>query len=158
MEGAGELALAADAIGGDPGRVLTVFNNNGSFLLALFEFFIFFAWFMCLWWVFGDLFRSRDLGGGAKTLWTLFIIILPILGMLVYLIARGRGMTDRSLEAQAEMQKRQETYIRSVAASNGGTGSTADQIKSAKSLLDSGAINQSEYEQLKAKALATSGA
>jgi hypothetical protein len=154
----GELALAADAIGGDPGRVLTVFNNNGSFLLATFEFFIFFAWFMCLFWIFGDLFRSRDLGGGAKTLWTLFIIILPILGMLVYLIARGRGMTDRSVEAQAEMQTRQDEYIRSVAASNGSTGSPAEHIASAKALLDSGAINQNEYEQLKAKALATSGA
>jgi hypothetical protein len=155
MEGAGELALAADAIGGDPGRVLTVFNNNGSFLLALFEFFIFFAWFMCLWWVFGDLFRSRDLGGGAKTLWTLFIIILPIVGMLVYLIARGHGMTERGLQAQAEAQKRQDEYIRSVAASNGATRSATDQIASAKSLLDSGAISQGEYEQIKAKALTT---
>ena len=131
-----------------------MFNNNGSFLLALFEFFVFFAWFMCLFWVFGDLFRSRDLGGGAKTLWVFFIIILPILGMLVYLIARGHGMTERSLEAQAEAQKRQDEYIRSVAAPSGGTGSAADQIASAKSLLDSGAISQSEFEQIKAKALA----
>ena len=135
-----------------------MFDNNGSFLLAMFEFFIFFAWFMCLWWIFGDLFRSRDLGGMAKTLWALFIIILPVLGMLVYLIARGNGMTQRGIEAQAEMQKRQDAYIRSVAASNGGKSSAAEDIVSAKSLLDSGAINQSEYEQLKAKALATSGA
>jgi Phospholipase_D-nuclease N-terminal len=135
-----------------------VFNNNGSFLLALLEFFIFVAWFMCLFWVFGDLFRSRDLGGGAKTLWTLFIIIVPILGTLVYLIARGNGMTERGLQAQAEAQKRQDEYIRSVAASSGGTGNTADQIASAKSLLDSGAINQGEYDQIKAKALATTGA
>ncbi len=135
-----------------------MFDDNGSFLLALFEFFIFFAWFMCLWWIFGDLFRSRDLGGMAKTLWALFIIVLPVLGMLVYLIARGNGMTERGIEAQAEMQKRQDAYIRSVAASNGGKSSAADDIVSAKSLLDSGVINQSEYEQLKAKALATSGA
>jgi hypothetical protein len=158
MEDRGESAPAADAIGRHPGKVRPVFDNNGSFLLALFEFFIFFAWFMCLFWVFGDLFRSRDLGGGAKTLWVLFIIILPILGMLVYLIARGRGMTERGLEAQAEAQRRQDEYIRSVAAAPRGTGSTADQIASAKSLLDSGAINQSEYEQIKAKALATTGA
>jgi hypothetical protein len=130
-----------------------VFNNNGSFLLALFEFFIFVAWFMCLFWVFGDLFRSRDLGGGAKTLWALFIIILPILGMLVYLIARGNGMTERALQGQADAQKRQDEYIRSVATPSAGTGSTVDQITSAKSLLDSGAISQGEYEQLKAKAL-----
>ena len=135
-----------------------MFDDNGSFLLALFEFFIFFAWFMCLWWIFGDLFRSRDLGGMAKTLWALFIIVLPVLGMLIYLIARGNGMTERGLEAQAEIQKRQDAYIRSVAASNGGQSSAADEIASAKSLLDSGAINQSEYEQLKDKALATSGA
>jgi hypothetical protein len=137
--------------------VLTVFDDNGSFLLAMFEFFIFFAWFMCLWWILGDLFRSRDLGGLAKTLWALFIIILPILGSLVYLIARGNGMTERGLEAQAEAQRRQETYIRSVAASHDGQPSAADQIASAKSLLDNGTINQSEFEQLKAKALATSG-
>src|SRR3954447_24736186 len=93
--------------------VLPVFNDNGSFLLALFEFFVFVAWFMCLFWIFGDLFRSRDLGGGGKTVWALFIIILPIVGTLVYLIARGNGMTERGLQAQADAQKRQEEYIRS---------------------------------------------
>ena len=135
-----------------------VFDNNGSFLLALFEFFIFFAWFMSLFWIFGDLFRSKDIGGVAKTLWTLFIIFLPILGMLIYLIARGGGMTDRALEAQAEAQKRQDAYIRSVATPNGSKGSAADEIASAKGLLDSGAINASEFEQLKAKALAKGSA
>jgi hypothetical protein len=135
-----------------------VFDNNGSFLLALFEFFIFFAWFMSLFWIFGDLFRSKDIGGGAKTLWTLFIIILPILGMLIYLIARGHGMTERSLEAQAEAQKRQDAYVRSVATPNGSKASAADEIASAKGLLDSGAINASEFEQLKAKALAKGSA
>jgi hypothetical protein len=135
--------------------VLTVFDDNGSFLLALFEFFIFVAWFMCLWWIFGDLFRSRDLGGVAKTVWSLFVIVLPFLGVLVYLIVRGNGMTERGLEAQADLQKRQDAYIRSVAGSAGGGRSAADQIASAKSLLDSGAIDQSEFEQLKAKALAS---
>jgi len=135
--------------------VRTVFDNNGSFLLAMFEFFIFFAWFMSLFWIFGDLFRSKDLGGVAKTLWTLFLIFLPILGMLIYLIARGSGMTERSLEAAAEAQKRQDTYIRSVVASNGTKGSAADEIASAKALLDSGAISATEYEQLKAKVLAS---
>jgi hypothetical protein len=135
-----------------------VFDNNGSFLLAMFEFFIFFAWFMSLFWIFGDLFRSKDLGGVAKTLWTLFLIILPILGMLIYLIARGGGMTERALTAQADAQKRQDAYIRSVATPNGGKGSVADEITSAKALLDSGAINAGEYEKLKAKALAGSTA
>jgi hypothetical protein len=130
-----------------------VFDDNGSFLLAIFEFFIFFAWFMSLFWVFGDLFRSRDLGGVAKTLWTLFLIILPVLGMLVYLFTRGGGMTERALAAQHDAQKRQDAYIRSVA-TPGGTASVTEEIAAAKGLLDSGAISASEYEQLKAVALA----
>ncbi len=139
-------------------KATDMFNDNGSFLLALFEFFVFVAWFMCLFWIFGDLFRSKDLGGGAKTLWVLFIIFLPFLGMFIYLIARGRGMTERAMAAQAEVQKQQEAYIKSVATTSGSSGSVADEIASAKALLDSGAINASEYEQLKAKALAGSPA
>jgi len=129
-----------------------MFDDNGSFLLAMFEFFIFLAWFMCLWWILGDLFRSKDLSGIAKTLWVLFIVILPILGMFVYLIARGHGMTDRAIESQRAMQERQAEYIKSVAGSSAGSGAT-DQIAAAKSLLDSGAITQQEFDQIKAKAL-----
>src|SRR3954470_7983719 len=129
-----------------PERAPTVFDNNGSFLLAMFELFIFFAWFMCLWWVFGDIFRSKDLGGGAKTLWVLFIIILPILGMLVFLLVRGPGMNQRAAQEMQERQQMQAEYIRSVTASSGassGAGSgVTDQITQAKALLDSGAINQ----------------
>jgi Phospholipase_D-nuclease N-terminal/Short C-terminal domain len=135
-----------------------MFDNNGSFLLATLEFFIFLAWFMCLFWIFGDLFRSRDIGGVAKTLWTVFLIFLPILGMLVYLIVRGGGMTDRALAAQAEAQKRQDAYIKSVATPNGSKGTVTDEIASAKALLDSGAISAAEYDQLKADALARAGA
>ena len=131
-----------------------MFNDNGSFLLAMFEFFIFLAWFMCLWWIFSDLFRSKDLGGGAKTFWVLFIVIVPFLGMFVYLIARGHGMNERTLEAQKEINERQAEYIKSVA--GGAGGGAADEIASAKSLLDSGAINQQEFDQIKAKALASS--
>lgn len=129
-----------------------MFDDNGSFLLALFEFFVFVAWFMCLFWVFGDLFRSKDIGGVAKTLWALFLIILPILGMLVYLIARGGGMADRAVAAQTDARRRQEAYIKSVAQPSGG--SATDEIASAKELLDSGAITAAEFEQLKGKALA----
>lgn len=129
-----------------------MFNDNGSFLLALFELFLFFAWFMCLFWIFGDIFRSKDLGGGAKTLWVLFVIVIPWLGILVYLIARGRGMQERQLEQAKDMHEAQAAYIKSVTATSG---SAADQIASAKSLLDSGAITQAEFDQLKAKALAT---
>ena len=132
-----------------------MFDDNGSFLLATLEFFIFFAWFMGLFWIFGDLFRSRDLGGVAKTLWSLFLIILPILGMLVYLIARGSGMNERALEAQAGMQRRQDDYIRSVAAPAGERTAT-QQITEAKALLDAGTITTDEFERLKADALGKS--
>jgi hypothetical protein len=131
-----------------------MFDNNGSFLLALLEFFIFFAWFMCLFWIFGDLFRSRDLSGVAKTLWALFIIIVPFLGILVYLIVRGHSMTERTLEERREAQAAQAEYIKSVAGSGSGP-SPAEQIASAKQLLDTGAISQQEFDALKAKALAT---
>ena len=129
-----------------------MFNNNGSFLLALFEFFLWFAWFMCLFWVFGDLFRSHDLSGVAKTLWVIFIIVVPFLGMFVYLIVRGHGMTERSLQQQRDMQAAQAEYIKSVAGS--GSSTPAEQIASAKQLLDSGAISEQEFNGLKAKALA----
>ena len=110
-----------------------MFNDNGSFLLALFEIFLFFAWFMCLFWIFGDIFRSKDLGGVARTLWVLFVIFVPWLGILVYLIARGRGMQEPQLEQAIQMQRAQAEYIKSVAGScpTGG----ADQIVSTKGLL-----------------------
>jgi hypothetical protein len=127
-----------------------MFNDNGSFLLALFEFFLFFAWFMCLFWVLGDIFRSKDLGGGGKTLWVIFVIIIPWLGILVYVIARGKGMQERQLEQAKEMQAAQQSYIKSVAGSTTAT----DQIASAKTLLDQGAITQDEFNALKSKALA----
>jgi len=130
-----------------------MFDDNGSFLLALFEFFLFFAWFMCLFWVLGDIFRSRDLGGGAKTLWVIFVILIPWLGILVYLIARGHGMQERQLEQAKEMQAAQAAYIKSVAGPS--SGGATSQIADAKALLDSGAITQAEFDQLKAKALAS---
>ena len=129
-----------------------MFDDNGSFLLALFEFFLFFAWFMCLFWILGDIFRSKDLGGGAKTAWVIFVIIIPWLGILVYLIARGHGMQERQLEQAREVQAAQAAYIKSVAAPSGGS---ASQIADAKGLLDSGAITQAEFDQLKANALAS---
>ena len=130
-----------------------MFDDNGSFLLAMFEFFIFFAWIMCLFYVFSDIFRSHDLGGFAKTVWSLFVIFLPFLGVLVYLIARGGGMTERTIEQQKRLQEQQAEYVRSVVSTSGG-GSAADQIAAAKKLLDDGAITQAEFDTMKAKALA----
>ena len=129
-----------------------MFDDNGSFLLALLEFFLFFAWFMCLFWIFGDIFRSKDLGGGAKTFWVLFVIIIPWIGILVYLIVRGKGMQERQIEQAKDIQRAQSEYIKSVAATS--APGAADQIASAKSLLDSGTITQAEFDKLKAKALA----
>jgi len=131
-----------------------MFNDNGSFLLALFEFFLFFAWFMCLFWVLGDIFRSRDMGGGAKTAWVIFVIIIPWLGLLIYLIVRGHGMQERQLAQAQEMQAAQAEYIKSVAGSSS-TDGAASEITKAKGLLDSGAITQAEYDQIKSRALAS---
>lgn len=128
-----------------------MFDDNGSYLLGLIEFFLFFAWFMCLFWVLSDIFRSRDLSGGVKTIWVVAVIILPWLGILVYLIVRGGGMHERALEQQQAIQKAQHEYIQKVA----GTGTATEQISSAKGLLDSGAITQAEFDQLKSKALAS---
>src|SRR5664279_2929695 len=130
-----------------------MFNDNGSFLVALLEFFLFFAWIMCLFWIFGDIFRSKDLGGVAKTFWVLFVIIIPWLGILVYLIARGKGMHERQLEQMKDMQRAQNEYIKSVAGSS--SSSATDQIASAKGLLDSGTITQAEFDKIKTKALAS---
>jgi hypothetical protein len=127
-----------------------MFNDNGSFLLAMLEFFLFFAWIMCLFWVLGDIFRSSDMGGGAKTMWVIFVIVIPWLGILVYVIARGKGMQERQLEQAKAMQTAQQSYIKSVAGSTTAT----DQISSAKTLLDQGAITQDEFNALKSKALA----
>jgi len=129
-----------------------MFNDNGHFLLGLLEFFLFFAWIMCLFYIFGDIFRSKDIGGGAKTFWVLFVILIPWLGILVYLIARGKGMHERQLEQMKDVQKAQSEYIKSVAGSS--SANAADQIASAKGLLDSGTITQAEFDKLKAKALA----
>jgi hypothetical protein len=130
-----------------------MFDDNGSFLLALLEFFLFFAWLMVLFWVFSDIFRSKDLGGAGKTIWVIVVILMPWLGVLIYLLVRGRGMHERQLEQAKEIQQAQAEYIQSVAGS-AGVGA-ADQIASAKSLLESGTITQAEFDQLKAKALAS---
>ena len=122
------------------------------FLTTLY-FFLFIIWIWLLITVFIDIFRSRDMGGGAKALWVIFVIILPFLGVFVYLIARGGGMTQRSLEAHQQVQEQQAEYVRSVVGTSGG-GSGPDQIAAAKQLLDDGAITQPEFDQLKAKALA----
>jgi Short C-terminal domain/Phospholipase_D-nuclease N-terminal len=116
---------------------------------------VFFAWVMFFWLlfiVFGDLFRRHDIGGWGKAGWTVFVILLPFLGILVYLIAEGRSMGERRMQEVQQAQAQMDTYVRSVA----GSGNSAEQIAKAKELLDSGAISKAEFEQIKAKAIASS--
>ena len=126
-------------------------NSFGEVLLWSFWFFIWIAaimiWFRCVFDMFGD----PSLSGWAKAGWALLLIFVPWLGAFIYLIARGRSMSERQLRKAAEMQSAQEKYIQQVAHSST---SAADQIASAKSLLDSGVIDQAEFDTLKAKALA----
>lgn len=97
-----------------------------------------------------DIFRDPELNGWAKALWVLFIVVVPFLAALIYLIARGRRMAQRSMAGAVEAQQANDQYIRSVA----GSGSAVGEIESAKRLLDSGAITPAEFDTLKAKALA----
>ena len=126
-------------------------NDFGEVLLWSFWFFIWIAalmvWFRCLF----DLFGDHTLSGWGKAGWALLLIFVPWLGALIYLIARGRSMTERQVSRAKEMQAAQEQYIQQVA---GTPTSPVDQIANAKALLDSGAIDQGEFDALKAKALA----
>src|SRR5215211_1310371 len=113
--------------------------------------FVFVMYLMVLFQIIADLFRDRDLSGWWKALWIIFLIIFPFLAAIVYLIARGRGMAERQTGEMRKAQAATDQYIQSVATRS----NPADQIASAKSLLDSGAITQQEFEQLKQKALAS---
>jgi Short C-terminal domain/Phospholipase_D-nuclease N-terminal len=126
-----------------------------SFGQVMWTMFVFFAWVIFFWLlfvVFGDLFRRPDISGWGKAGWTVFVILLPFLGILIYLIAEGKGMGERRLQDAQQAQSQMDTYVRSVAGSGSGS---AEEITKAKALLDSGAISQAEFDQLKAKALAT---
>ena len=98
--------------------------------------------------MFADIFRRKDVGGGTKVLWIVFVILLPYLGVLVYLIANHDGMADRNIQQAQKQQEATDAYIKSVA------GGAAAEIEKAKGLLDSGAITQAEFDSIKAKALA----
>jgi hypothetical protein len=126
-------------------------SDFGSWLLWFFWVFIFFAYLMVLFSIIGDLFRDSELNGWLKALWIIFLIFVPFLTALIYLIARGNGMTKRSVAQATEMRKAQDEYIRQAAGSAPATG--VDDIAKAKTLLDSGAITQAEFDALKAKAL-----
>ena len=123
------------------------------FLNILWSMIIFFLWVAWIWvliLILSDVFRRHDLSGWGKAGWTFFLIVLPFLGALIYLIADSDGMAERRAQDVKGQQAQMDDYVRSVA----GSGGPAAEIDKAKQLLDSGAINQTEFEALKAKALA----
>ena len=111
--------------------------------------FLWIAWFMLLFHVIADVFRRRDASGAKKTIWLIFMILVPFLGVFVYLIANGDDMARRNIESAERSRAEMDDYIRSTAG-----GGAAAEIERAKGLLDSGAISQAEYDAIKAKALA----
>jgi hypothetical protein len=124
--------------------------NFGDFFWLIIWTFFFVFYLMILFQIIGDLFRDRDLSGWWKALWIIALIIFPFLSALIYLIARGRGMAERQAGAVQSAQAQTDSYIREVA----GHGNPADQIATAKTLLDEGTISQAEFDRLKAAALA----
>jgi predicted PurR-regulated permease PerM len=122
-----------------------------TFLWSLIVIFFMVVYFFILFGVIVDVFRRHDIGGGKKALWLVFILIFPLLGLLSYVIINGHGIAQRQAKDVQQSQAQFDDYVKSVAGGGG-----ADQIAKAKELLDSGAITQAEYDQLKAKALGSS--
>jgi len=124
-------------------------NSFAQWFWLLIWWFLFFAYLVILFQIIGDLFRDHALSGWWKAVWIVFLIILPFLTALIYVIARGKGMAERQVKAVQQAKSDTDTYIREVAGK-----SPAEHIADAKALLDAGTINEAEYAQLKAKALA----
>jgi type VI protein secretion system component VasK len=118
---------------------------------TILEIFLWVIWFWILIWIFIDLFRSRDLSGGAKALWFLFILFIPLIGVLVYLIVRGGSMHERAAQQARQQDQEFRTYVQDVA---GSQPSTADQLAKLADLRDRGVITPAEFEAQKAKILA----
>ena len=119
----------------------------GQVLLTVLEVFLFAAWLMILFTIIGDLFRDHQLSGWAKAAWVIFLIFVPFLGALIYLISRGDGMRERALQQQQLAQQELNTYIRQTA----GSGSAADELTKLAKLHDDKKISDEEYEKAKAK-------
>jgi putative oligomerization/nucleic acid binding protein/phospholipase D-like protein len=124
-----------------------------DFFLTMLEFFLFVIWIWLLIMVFSDIFRSHDLGGWAKALWSIFIIVIPFLGVFVYLIARGGSMHDRAAEQAAQQQKAFDQYVKQAAGTPGET--SADQLHKLADLKSQGVLTDAEFEAQKAKILAS---
>ncbi len=113
-------------------------------------FFVWVAWFMLLFRIFGDIFRRNDIGGGGKVLWLIFVLIVPFLGVFIYVIAESRGMNERNMERAQQSRQQFDNYVRATASSS----APASELAAAKQLLDDGTITQAEFDTIKAKALA----
>jgi hypothetical protein len=124
--------------------------GSGELLWDILWIFMFLIWFWLLITVFGDIFRSEDLGGFGKTLWIIFVIILPYLGIFVYLIARGKGMQERNINAMKQQQEATRQYVQSVAGSGA---NPSEEIARLADLKDKGVISEAEFATAKAKVL-----
>ena len=123
-----------------------------DFFLTMLYFFLFVIWIWLLIMVFMDIFRSHDMGGWSKALWAIFIIILPFLGVFVYLIARGGKMHERAAQEAAQQQKAFDQYVKEAAGTPGA--SSADQLAKLADLKSQGVLTDAEFEAQKAKILA----
>jgi hypothetical protein len=124
--------------------------GSGQVFWSMMWFFLFFIWIWLLIVVFGDIFRSPDLSGWGKALWTIFVIVLPYLGVFVYLIARGRKMHEHALKAAADQEAAFRGYVQNVASTST---SAADEVARLADLRDKGILSEDEFQQAKAKAL-----
>ena len=131
----------------------TLFAADYPFLEVLWTLLIFFLWVMWFWLlivIIGDVFRRRDIGGGKKTIWLIFILFVPFIGVLAYVLSNSDGMAERNMERARSQRAQMDDYVRETA----GSGGAAAEIDKAKQLLDSGALTQAEFDAIKAKALA----
>ena len=131
----------------------TLFAADYPFLDVLWTMLIFFLWVMWFWLlivIIGDVFRRHDIGGGKKTIWLIFILFVPFIGVLAYVLANSDGMAERNMERARSQRAQMDDYVRETA----GSGGAAGEIDKAKQLLDTGAITQAEFDAIKAKALA----
>jgi hypothetical protein len=133
--------------------MMVIASSSYPFLNILWTTLIFFAWVIFIWiaiTVLIDVFRRRDLSGWGKAAWTIFVVIIPWIGVLAYLIVNHNGMNERKLQEVQTQQAQFDQYVRSTA----GSGGAASEIEKAKQLLDSGALTQAEFDAIKTKALA----
>jgi hypothetical protein len=143
----------ADSVGVGPAarerlQLLASDFGSGQVFLSMLWFFLFFIWIWLLIAVFGDIFRSHDMGGGAKAIWVIFVILIPYLGVFVYLIARGHKMSEHAMEAAQAQDAAQRAYIQQAA---GTAPSAADELARIADLKAKGVIDDAEFAAMKAK-------